>query len=144
MHTVDFRIEPWLARGDFGGGGFLVQAALAAYLKLEVFDGVRYVDVGAVDTGFCKGAVKELAARSDEGVSHEIFFVAGLLTDHEDSGMPPAFSEDGLRRAEIKVAPATVPDFGTQFPEACAVWNEFRCAWEFSHDQSRKQSIRQQ
>jgi hypothetical protein len=54
----DFCIEPGAASGDFRGVGFFVDAAFAAGLLLEMFDGVGDVNFFAVDSGFHKGVIK--------------------------------------------------------------------------------------
>ena len=80
----DLGFEPRTARGDFGGAGFFVDAALAARFPLEMFDGVGDVDFPAVDASFGESGVEQLAGRAYERAALEIFLIARLFADEHD------------------------------------------------------------
>src|SRR5579859_5220675 len=50
LDQVDFSVEPRLTRSSLGAGRFLVHAALASRLPFEMFDDVRQIDVGRIDS----------------------------------------------------------------------------------------------
>lgn len=80
--------------------------ALAALFELKVFDGVGHVNIGAFDIGVGQRAVEKFACRADEGVTLQVFIVAGLLADEDDSRRLAAFAEDGLRGVGKEIAAA--------------------------------------
>jgi len=103
---VDLRAQPRPARADLAGVGLLVDAPLAALLEAEVLDGVRDVDLVAVDPRELEGAA-ELASRgADERAPLAVLAVAGHLADEHHPGVLVALAEDGLRRGLPEVAPA--------------------------------------
>ena len=53
-----FGVKPGAAGGNFASAGLLVNAAFAARLPLEMFDGIGDVDEAAVDAGFNETAVE--------------------------------------------------------------------------------------
>ena len=91
-----FGVEPWLARNDFNSRRFLVDPSLAALLEFEVFHGICDIDVGTVDTGIFEGSLEKRASGTDEWTPGEILFIAGLLTDHNNTRRWRTFAQNGL------------------------------------------------
>ena len=89
-------LQPWATRFDLAPVWLLVEAAGSLRDPLEVFDGVRYVDVFPLDSGGFKRLVEDASGWPDEGVAGEVFFVAGLFADEHDAGFLGTLSKDGL------------------------------------------------
>ena len=66
---------------------------LAALLELEMLHSIRDVYVVAVDTGVSESTVQETARRSQEGAFRKVFFIAGLLANHDDVGRRRPFAQ---------------------------------------------------
>src|SRR5689334_3684099 len=66
MYQSQLLIEPPPVVLDLAGGGFLVDAPLAALLELEMLHGIGDVDTAAIEACVRHGAVKKLTRRSDE------------------------------------------------------------------------------
>src|SRR5438093_2038706 len=108
LDELNLSIEPRPARRNLAGVRFLVNASLAARLPLEVLDDVGDVDRGAIDAGVLERAIEQLAGRSDERMSREVFGIARLLADEHELSFAPAFAEDGLRASLVQIASLTV------------------------------------
>jgi hypothetical protein len=61
-----------------------------------MLDGVGYVNFFAVDSGFHKRGIEQLACGTDERFSSLIFLVAGLLADEHELAVRGTFAENGL------------------------------------------------
>ena len=106
-HQRDLAIEPPAARGHLVPVRLFMQAPFAARLVLEVLHHVGEVKLGAIEAGFGKRAVKQLAGRSDERLAGQILLVARLLADEHESGVARTLAEHGLRRPTVqRAAPA--------------------------------------
>lgn len=81
FHQRDFSFQPGPARLQFSAIRLLVNAPLAAFFELEVFDGIRNVDCRSIDACVVEGPIEKAASRSDEGLTLAVFFVARLLAD---------------------------------------------------------------
>src|SRR6266853_1310449 len=96
LHNRDFGIQPGTAGGDLSGVRSLVQATLALLLPFEVFDGVRDIDMPAVDARLFERLVEHASSGADERFSFPVLAIAGLLAHEHDPGMLGALAEDGL------------------------------------------------
>src|SRR6266511_6359305 len=103
-YDVELGLEPRPAGGDLRRVRFLVDAALAASLPLEMLDDVRHVDLAAVDPSVLEGLVQELAGRADERLARQVLLVARLLADEHHLGLARALTEDGLGGGLVEVA----------------------------------------
>ena len=101
----DFRIEPGTAGTDFECARFFMDAALATRLPLEVLDDVSHVNIIAVDPRSLKCLVQYAACGPYKWTPLKIFFVAGLLADHEHPCVRAALAKNCLRAAFPQVAP---------------------------------------
>ena len=97
LHHGQLGLEPRAAGRDLRPVRLLVDAALAARLPLEVLDGVRDVDVDAVDPRRLERLVEQPARRADERLPGLVLLVAGLLAHEHHLGRPRPLSEHGLR-----------------------------------------------
>ena len=104
LEQSEFGVEPRSAGGDFGAVWFFVDAAFAARLPFEMFDGVGDVGFVAVDAGLFERGVEQFSCWADERLALAVFLIAGLLSDKDDSWFARAVSEDGLRGAFVEVA----------------------------------------
>jgi uncharacterized protein YceH (UPF0502 family) len=68
-----------------------VQADLAARFPLEVFNRVGDVNSSSVNARFDQALVQKLARRPNKRSTREIFFIAGLLSDHHHFGVRTFF-----------------------------------------------------
>ena len=73
-----------------------MDAAFAAGLPLEMFHGVGDVNFLAVDAGFHKRVIEQLACGADERFSGKIFLVAWLFAHEHELAVRCAFPENGL------------------------------------------------
>jgi hypothetical protein len=108
VNLRDFRIEPRLARANLDRFGFGVDAALAAFDELEMFDRVRDIDVARIDPGVMHRSMQKLPGGSDERMTLAIFAIARLLADEHHARVRRPFAEDRLRCEFIQVASATM------------------------------------
>jgi len=83
-----------LAHRDLAFVRLLVNAPLAARLELEMFDGVGDVRLCARDAGLLQRAIEQLARRTYEGFTGQVFTVTGLFTDHDYVRGRAAFTEN--------------------------------------------------
>lgn len=70
---------------DLAGGGLLVKPPLAAFLKLEMLDGVREIRALAVNACFLKSSIEKPPGGADEGTTLHIFLVARLFANQGDT-----------------------------------------------------------
>src|SRR5260370_21337044 len=126
-----FSLQPRTACGDFGVGGLLVNATLAALFEFEMFDCVRNVHIRTVDARVFERAVQQTAGRPDEWLSGEIFLVAGLLAHNDDARARRALPENCLRRVPVDFARLAFPGQITQLGERRTV----------SHHQLRSEAL---
>ena len=82
----ELAVEPLMTRLDLELVRLLVDAALAARLSLEVFDGVRNVGGLAIDGRVGQCAVEEFSGGADERLAGAVFLVTRLLADEHDAG----------------------------------------------------------
>src|SRR5262249_52620448 len=98
----------------------LVHAPLAARLPFEMLDGVGDIRSAAVDVCLFHRAIQYAASRTDERPPGFVFFVAGLFSHEDDSGMIAAFPENRLRRMGPERAGTTARSLLAQ---ACERWS---------------------
>ena len=91
-----FRFQPWLARRRFRGGWLLVNPSLAAFFEFEVLHGICDVHIRPVDPCVSQGSVQQFAGRSDKRAASQVFLVARLLSDHDNTRLRGTLSHDGL------------------------------------------------
>ena len=92
-----------------------MNAAFAARLPFEVFDGVSDVYAFAVDAGFFQCPVQNAAGRSDERLAEAIFIVSRLFADEDHLGFVRARAENRLRAALVEITAATTCSGGGEF-----------------------------
>ena len=116
----------WLRNGDLGfqpratGKNFqlirfLVNAAFAARLPLEMFHGVGDINFATVNTCGLERFVENASRGSYERLASKILFVAGLFADEHHASVLRAFAEDSLRARLPKVARFAGSGGHTQF-----------------------------
>src|SRR4029078_241901 len=93
-HELELLDQPGLAGADFIRTGLLVDAALPALAYVEVFDGVRDVEVASIETPFRHQRIQQLPGWADERPAGEIFVVAGLLTHQRHRRAGAALAEE--------------------------------------------------
>src|SRR5256886_2783758 len=103
----DFGIQPGTTGVDLSGIRLLVQATLALGLPFEVLDGVRDIDMRAVDARLLERLVEHASGGTDERFSFPVLAIAGLLAHEHDQGVFGALAEDGLRARLVEVTGAT-------------------------------------
>jgi len=81
LHPIEFGGQPLPAGGLLGGVGALVQARLAAWLVLEMLDGVGEVERLAIQPRLGHGAVQQAAGGTNKRLAGEILLRARLLAD---------------------------------------------------------------
>jgi hypothetical protein len=57
LKQLNLSFQPWPARVGFGCAGLLVDPPFPAFFEPEMLDGIRDVDVGAIDTGILQSPV---------------------------------------------------------------------------------------
>src|SRR5918999_139957 len=97
LADAELGVEPRPAGGDLRPVRLLVNAPLSACRPLEVLDGIRHVDLRAVDASLLERAVKQLPRRADERPALLVLLVAGLLADEHHLGFRGALAEHRLR-----------------------------------------------
>src|SRR5262245_54866147 len=80
----ELRLEPGTAGDELRHARLLVDASLAARLPFEMLDGVRKVDLRAVDAGLAQRLIQDGPSGSDERSSGTILLIARLLTDEHE------------------------------------------------------------
>ena len=79
-----------------------------------MLDGIRDVDVVAVDARLVEGRIEQPAGRTHEGSALPVLLVAGLLADEHYPSARRPLPEDGLGRALPEVACTTA---GSALPD---------------------------
>src|SRR5438132_1267168 len=103
----DFGVQPGAAGVDLSGIRLLVQAALTLRLPFEVLDGVRDIDMPAVDARLLERLVEHASRGADERLSFPVLAIARLLSDEHGLGVFGALAENGLRTGFVEVTGAT-------------------------------------
>lgn len=98
-----FGFEPGPARFDLRHSRLFVETAFAAFLKLEMLDGVSEVDFLAINPGVGKRTIQQFSSGTDEGMALDVFFIAGFLAYHHDACGDRSFAEYRLRRVQVEV-----------------------------------------
>jgi hypothetical protein len=101
---LNLRLKPGLAGVHLGRSGSFVNPAFAALFKLEMFDRIRDVYLGTIDSCVLQSSIEEMAGRSDERAALLILLVSGLLADKNDPRRAGSLSKDRLGGATVKVA----------------------------------------
>ncbi|GBR24767.1 hypothetical protein AA0488_0467 [Kozakia baliensis NRIC 0488] len=79
----------------------------AAFLKFEMFDGVRQIDGPAFYIGGNERFIENLSGRTNKGVAELIFLIARLFSNEHKCSLMSAFTEYGpVRRLPKCAAPA--------------------------------------
>jgi hypothetical protein len=91
--------------------GFLWMRRLPRSSNLKCLTALVRVDIGPVDAGFRQRSIQKPAGGPDERQTSQIFFIAGMLTDHYDPRPGPSVAEHRLGRVTVEIAAAAVPDF---------------------------------
>ena len=74
-----------------------MNAALAAWLPVEVLDGIGHIDPPAIDSGGDQSFVEHRSGGPDKRFAGEIFFISRLLCNEEHFSMRCTFPENRLR-----------------------------------------------
>src|SRR5581483_136247 len=106
-HYLQFGFEPRPAGGNLDCVRFGMNAALAALRPLEVLYGISDVNFFAVQARFFHCFAQQASGRTDKRVAFAVFFIARLLSHHDDLGVRRSFSEHDLRRPGIEITAAT-------------------------------------
>src|SRR5438270_7716144 len=114
FHRAELRLEPGAARLDFRCPRLLVDAALAAWLPLEMLDRVGDVDVASRDPRVLERLVEHCAGGPDEWCALAVFLVARLLADKHHTSLVRPGAEDDLRCSLVKIAAAAFMRGGTE------------------------------
>jgi hypothetical protein len=77
----------------------------ASGLKLEMLYGIGDIEFRAVHRSRFERPIQQLSRRTDERSSLSIFFVAGLLTHQNHTGLTLPFPKYCLSRILIEIAP---------------------------------------
>src|SRR5258706_10145867 len=75
----DLRLEPGTAGGNFLSVRFFVDATFATRLPLKMFDNIRDVSLGAIDSSFDEGFIEESTGGDAGRVFVGGFFISRLL-----------------------------------------------------------------
>ena len=101
--------HPWLdAERDRVHPRVIVCLGATALLELEMLDGVRHVDLRAIDSRRFERAIEELAGWTHERPALQIFLIARLLANQHQRRARRAFTEYALRRMFVKRAASTL------------------------------------
>ena len=76
----------------------------AAPLPFEVLDGVRDVNVVALDPRLLECAIEKFAGRPDKWFSGQVFLISRLFAQEHKPHVFRSFAEDGLGRAFVNMA----------------------------------------
>ncbi len=101
---LQLRGEPRMARANFPGSGFVMNAFFATAKPFEMLHRIGDVNGLAIDSGFRQCGVEELTGGSDKRRAREILAIARLLADKNCSRIFWAITEHGLRRVRKQVA----------------------------------------
>ena len=97
-HERQLLIEPHAARQNLFPAGPLVDAAFAARLPLEMFDGVRQIHLRRIAAGFDDDLAQEASGGPDKRLSLDIFDIARLLAHQHHVSCSGTRSKHRLRR----------------------------------------------
>ena len=100
----DFGVEPRPAGRYFCCIWFFVNAAFSSRFPLEVFCRVGDVNLFAVDACFRKRFIQEVAGGADKRFAFQIFLIAWLFADKNNSRSREALAEHGLRGMFSEIA----------------------------------------
>jgi hypothetical protein len=103
---------------------FLVQAPLASVYKLEVFHGIRDVNLFTEYARFGESFVEYTARWSHKRPTLAILHVARLFTDKHYCRILVTFAENRLARVLIQVAPFAATSGRAQARERAPLWQE--------------------
>src|SRR5438034_2665204 len=95
-----------------------MDAPFPARLPLEMFDGIRDVNLIAVDPRFLECAFEQPARRPNKWFSSKILLIAGLFAQKHQPRVFRSFAEHGLGSAFVKRACRTTPGRFRQGPQA--------------------------
>ncbi len=101
-------LKPWAASKNFTRVRLFVKSMLASgcrrFGELEVLDDVRDVNFRAFDLGLLPTHHRATCCRTNEGATFQIFAVAWLFADYNDTSRRHTFfSEDRLRCVQVQV-----------------------------------------
>src|ERR1051325_5867092 len=97
FQQAEFGIQPWPTRGDFARVGLFVNAPLAFRFPFEVLHRIGDVNLVAIDAGFDKRFVEQLARRADKWFAREVFVVTRLFPYKNNFCVPRPFAKNRLR-----------------------------------------------
>src|SRR5581483_1211933 len=89
LNGGEFRIQPWPARVDLRGAGFLVNAPFSTRcgFPTEMLYDVCHINVLALDVCADQRFIQYPAGRADERSALNIFPIARLLANEDDFGL---------------------------------------------------------
>lgn len=96
FNHIGFGPKPGMACRDFRSLRLFVNPTLAAFLELEVFDGIRDVDLVGIYPCIRQSSSEDLAGRTNKGMTLSVFFIAGLLSDQDQPRRHGSFAEHSL------------------------------------------------
>jgi len=91
-------LKPWPAGWNLPCIRFLVDSSLASRLKLEVFHGVRNINLGCVDSRFFERSSQNSTRRAHKRLALLVFVISRLLADRDHQRVIGAFPEHRLCR----------------------------------------------
>src|SRR5260221_5802426 len=103
------------------GAGLLMDAPFPALLEEEVLHGVGYVNGGAINPCFLKGAIEQLACWPDKRPPHLVLLIARLFAYKHDRCGRPALAKDGLTGIQVQVTALAGARRRLQFAEGMSV-----------------------
>src|ERR1700722_10211530 len=80
FERFDFGVQPWPAGGNLGGVGLFVNAKLASRLPVEMFYGVRDVNVGSINSGLSQRFIQQIPRRTPEWLSRLALLITRNFT----------------------------------------------------------------
>ena len=98
FHECDLVLEPGKAGANLSESWGFMEAALRTSIlrPLEVLDGIREVEVLAIDARCVERAIEHLPRRANERMTLSLFDVARLLADHHHARSARTFAEYGV------------------------------------------------
>lgn len=103
----NFTLKPPATGLDMAGRRALVKTSLTALGVSKMFNRIGDVASLSFDPDFTEAPIEELASRADQGAASDIFLVAGLFGNEENSGINGSFAENGLCCISIELATLT-------------------------------------
>ena len=104
LNYRDLGLQPGTACSDLNSVWFAVDASLASFDELEVFNGVGHVDPAAIDAGLLERLIQQAAGRTNERFALHVFLIARLLANHHYGRMRRALAEHSLGGVTEQVA----------------------------------------